>query len=182
MKRVAFGAQSPSRIQDTIVNDGPSFSERPSTPQGLRDNDTPFAYMQQSGRPRMPSVAYTATPIVETSRAANLHEATREAAFLHMKEEVTPSYVHREKDNGYSRVSHIYCRMCRRDPARQPTATMCGHIFCYGCVQMNPANLRRYLMSLSVTSCISDQVIRSCQCPACEAPLALYSLIKLQVV
>ena len=31
-------------------------------------------------------------------------------------------------------VSYVYCRMCRRDPCRQPAATMCGHIFCHQCV------------------------------------------------
>ncbi|KAI0064882.1 hypothetical protein BV25DRAFT_199260 [Artomyces pyxidatus] len=58
-------------------------------------------------------------------------------------------------------VSYIYCRHCRRDPCRQPTATMCGHIFCH--------------------SCISTEVAKTSRCPVCEAPTLLYSLFRLQV-
>ncbi|KAH9040547.1 hypothetical protein EDB84DRAFT_1476119, partial [Lactarius hengduanensis] len=46
-------------------------------------------------------------------------------------------------------VSHVYCRMCRRDPCRQPAATMCGHIFCH--------------------QCISSEVVKTSRCPVCEA-------------
>jgi hypothetical protein len=35
---------------------------------------------------------------------------------------------------GEKLVSYVYCRICRRDPCRQPAATMCGHVFCYQCV------------------------------------------------
>jgi hypothetical protein len=40
-------------------------------------------------------------------------------------------------------VSYVYCRMCRRDPCRQPAATMCGHIFCHQCVHV--VRLTRYI-------------------------------------
>ncbi|KAI0263097.1 hypothetical protein BC834DRAFT_889105 [Gloeopeniophorella convolvens] len=58
-------------------------------------------------------------------------------------------------------VSHIYCRMCRRDPCRQPTATMCGHIFCH--------------------QCISSEVVKTSRCPVCEAPSLLYSIFRLHI-
>ncbi|KAI0053166.1 hypothetical protein FA95DRAFT_936631 [Auriscalpium vulgare] len=58
-------------------------------------------------------------------------------------------------------VSHIYCRQCRRDPCRQPTVTMCGHIFC--------------------RNCIISEVKQSSECPVCDAPTLLYSLIRLHV-
>jgi len=58
-------------------------------------------------------------------------------------------------------VSHVYCRMCRRDPCRQPAATMCGHIFCH--------------------QCISSEVVKTSQCPVCEAPTLLYSIFRLHI-
>lgn len=58
-------------------------------------------------------------------------------------------------------VSHVYCRMCRRDPCRQPAATMCGHIFCH--------------------QCISSEVVKTSQCPVCEAPTLLYSIFRLHL-
>ncbi|KAH8998141.1 hypothetical protein EDB92DRAFT_1791956, partial [Lactarius akahatsu] len=57
--------------------------------------------------------------------------------------------------------SHVYCRMCRRDPCRQPAATMCGHIFCH--------------------QCISSEVVKTSRCPVCEAPTLLYSIFKLHL-
>ncbi|KAF8271827.1 hypothetical protein EI94DRAFT_490157 [Lactarius quietus] len=58
-------------------------------------------------------------------------------------------------------VSHVYCRMCRRDPCRQPAATMCGHIFCH--------------------QCISSEVVKTSQCPVCEVPTLLYSIFRLHL-
>ncbi|KAF8500364.1 hypothetical protein F5888DRAFT_1681492 [Russula emetica] len=59
-------------------------------------------------------------------------------------------------------VSFVYCRMCRRDPCRQPAATMCGHVFCY--------------------QCISSEVIKTSRCPVCETPTLLYSVFRLHLV
>ncbi|KAH9953788.1 hypothetical protein BC827DRAFT_106401 [Russula dissimulans] len=59
-------------------------------------------------------------------------------------------------------VSYVYCRICRRDPCRQPAATMCGHVFCY--------------------PCISSEVMEKSHCPVCEAPTLLYSIFKLHLV
>ncbi|KAI0278030.1 hypothetical protein BGY98DRAFT_976600 [Russula aff. rugulosa BPL654] len=59
-------------------------------------------------------------------------------------------------------VSYVYCRICRKDPCRQPAATMCGHVFCY--------------------QCISSEVMKTPQCPVCEAPTLLYSIFRLHLV
>ncbi|KAI0305230.1 hypothetical protein B0F90DRAFT_1702700 [Multifurca ochricompacta] len=61
--------------------------------------------------------------------------------------------------HGERLVSYVYCRLCRRDPCRQPAATMCGHIFCH--------------------QCISSEVIKTSRCPVCEAPTLLYSIFRL---
>jgi len=58
-------------------------------------------------------------------------------------------------------VSYVYCRICRRDPCRQPAATMCGHVFCY--------------------PCITSEVMGKSRCPVCEAPTLLYSIFKLHL-
>lgn len=67
-----------------------------------------------------------------------------------------------EQAPGERLVSFVYCRMCRRDPCRQPAATMCGHVFCY--------------------QCISSEVVKTSRCPVCEAPTLLYSVFKLHLV
>ncbi|KAI0252960.1 hypothetical protein BJV78DRAFT_258234 [Lactifluus subvellereus] len=59
-------------------------------------------------------------------------------------------------------VSYVYCRVCRRDPCRQPAATMCGHVFCY--------------------QCISSEVVKTSRCPVCEVPTLLYSIFRLHLV
>lgn len=58
-------------------------------------------------------------------------------------------------------VSHVYCRMCRRDPCREPAATMCGHVFCH--------------------QCIASEVVKTPRCPVCDAPTLLYSIFKLHL-
>jgi hypothetical protein len=63
---------------------------------------------------------------------------------------------------GEKLVSYVYCRICRRDPCRQPAATMCGHVFCH--------------------QCISSEVMKTSRCPVCEAPTLLYSIFRLHLV
>ncbi|KAJ3849220.1 hypothetical protein EV368DRAFT_23494, partial [Lentinula lateritia] len=54
-----------------------------------------------------------------------------------------------------------HCRLCMRDPCIDPTATMCGHIFC--------------------GNCITESVIISPRCPVCEHALLLYCLFRLDL-
>ncbi|KAJ3926439.1 MAG: hypothetical protein NXY57DRAFT_1029010 [Lentinula lateritia] len=58
-------------------------------------------------------------------------------------------------------VVSLRCRLCTRDPCVNPTATMCGHIFC--------------------RDCITESVIVSPRCPVCEHALLLYCLFKLDL-
>ncbi|KAF9644250.1 hypothetical protein BDM02DRAFT_1053503 [Thelephora ganbajun] len=58
---------------------------------------------------------------------------------------------------------HFGCRICLTDPTptSYPTATHCGHLFCY--------------------ECIATEVLRTSRCPVCKNVLALYCLFKLDV-
>ncbi|KAI0037135.1 hypothetical protein K488DRAFT_81360 [Vararia minispora EC-137] len=59
------------------------------------------------------------------------------------------------------RVSHIFCRACRRDPCHDAATTLCGHIFCHRCIASAALHIGR--------------------CPACEAPVMLTSVFRLHV-
>ncbi|PCH44269.1 hypothetical protein WOLCODRAFT_18819 [Wolfiporia cocos MD-104 SS10] len=47
-----------------------------------------------------------------------------------------------------SKAISWHCRICLRDPCDQPTATMCGHLFCH--------------------RCIIEQLSENLQCPVCK--------------
>jgi hypothetical protein len=77
-------------------------------------------------------------------------------------------------------VSYVYCRICRRDPCRQPAATMCGHVFCSQCVlEVSPF---LPVLLTSTVRCISSEVVKTSRCPVCEAPTLLYSIFRLHLV
>ncbi|KAF9646650.1 hypothetical protein BDM02DRAFT_3118282 [Thelephora ganbajun] len=58
---------------------------------------------------------------------------------------------------------HFGCRICLSNPTptSYPTATHCGHLFCY--------------------ECIAAEVLKTSRCPVCKTVLALYCLFKLDV-
>ncbi|GLB39060.1 hypothetical protein LshimejAT787_0602220 [Lyophyllum shimeji] len=55
----------------------------------------------------------------------------------------------------------VHCRMCRADPCAEPTATLCGHLFCY--------------------RCISEHILRDPHCPACSRAAMLNCLLTLHL-
>ncbi|KAH7915031.1 hypothetical protein BJ138DRAFT_1142473 [Hygrophoropsis aurantiaca] len=55
----------------------------------------------------------------------------------------------------------IHCRLCRKDPGEDLTATTCGHIFC--------------------NQCIVEELGVQSACPACEATVSVSSLICLDL-
>ncbi|ESK96307.1 myc-associated zinc finger [Moniliophthora roreri MCA 2997] len=55
----------------------------------------------------------------------------------------------------------VHCRQCGKDSCDDPTATMCGHLFCY--------------------RCITEQVIRTSRCPVCATPNLLYCIFRLHL-
>jgi len=57
----------------------------------------------------------------------------------------------------------LQCRMCDAPPTidMRPTATMCGHVFCY--------------------KCITQRVMTTPSCPVCDGALLLYCLFKLDL-
>ncbi|KAG7097674.1 hypothetical protein E1B28_005000 [Marasmius oreades] len=59
------------------------------------------------------------------------------------------------------RESLVYCRLCGRDPCDDCTATLCGHLYCRGC--------------------ITEYVIKTPRCPTCSAPTLLYCLFRLDL-
>ncbi|KAH7915029.1 hypothetical protein BJ138DRAFT_998655 [Hygrophoropsis aurantiaca] len=59
-----------------------------------------------------------------------------------------------------SSTSSLYhCRVCRKDPCEDLTATMCGHLFC--------------------NSCITEAVLADSRCPVCRAATLLYCLFRI---
>ncbi|KAF9260574.1 hypothetical protein L218DRAFT_962394 [Marasmius fiardii PR-910] len=60
-----------------------------------------------------------------------------------------------------SQKSVIYCRLCGRDPCDGCTATLCGHVYCYGC--------------------ITEHLIKTSRCPTCSTPTLLYCLVRLDL-
>jgi len=55
----------------------------------------------------------------------------------------------------------LHCRLCQIDTCSDPTATMCGHMFCY--------------------KCITKSVMETPRCPVCSTPTLLYCLFRLHL-
>ncbi|VDC03754.1 unnamed protein product [Peniophora sp. CBMAI 1063] len=159
----AYSTRPPSRLHE-------ASRAAPHSPYRERHLEVPDVQFEPTGFPggfdarrsRTPSVAYSsrqppvAVPSPRGSRAPSPNVRHIPWTSAHEDE------YRAERQDDARRVSYIYCRLCRRDPARTPTATMCGHIYCH--------------------SCIVDEVVKSSKCPSCAAPTLLYSLIKLQVL
>ncbi|KAJ3729786.1 hypothetical protein C8R42DRAFT_175920 [Lentinula raphanica] len=65
------------------------------------------------------------------------------------------------QDSSPSTSVSLHCRLCMTDPCIDPTATMCGHVFC--------------------GNCITESVIISPRCPVCQHAVLLYCLFKLDL-
>ncbi|KZV76856.1 hypothetical protein PENSPDRAFT_345836 [Peniophora sp. CONT] len=156
-------ARPPSRLHEAsrAASRSPYQQERLGVPD-VQYEPTGFQGTFGVQRSRTPSVAYSSHqppvrgPSPRGSRAPSPNMRHIPWTSAHETE------YHAERQDDARRVSYIYCRLCRRDPARVPVATMCGHIYCH--------------------SCIVDEVVKSSKCPSCAAPTLLYSLIKLQVL
>jgi hypothetical protein len=100
------------------------FVSADSIPDYVRENR---AYLVATSAPSRPSSA--------TSSCVNLPSVVTSSDSLPLQQdqndraEVPPS--DSPSTNGQT---PLYCRACLRDPCEDPTATMCGHIFCNRCV------------------------------------------------
>ncbi|KAF8546208.1 hypothetical protein OG21DRAFT_1210476 [Imleria badia] len=62
---------------------------------------------------------------------------------------------------GHGVTLRLHCRICRRDPCEDMTATICGHVFC--------------------KRCITQAVVAKSECPVCKSATLLYCLFKLDL-
>lgn len=124
--------RAPSRLHEAsrAPSHSPYQQEHLSIPD-VQFEPTGFQGVFGVQRSRTPSVAYSSRPqpvrgpSPRGSRAPSPNARHVPWASAHDTE------YHGERQDDARRVSYIYCRLCRRDPARQPTATMCGHIYCH---------------------------------------------------
>lgn len=121
------------------------FVSASSIPEYVRENRAYLVATSAPSQPSSPASSCVRLPSVVTSLESlpdqNDHAEVPSAA-----------------TNGQS---PLYCRICLRDPCDDPTATMCGHIFC--------------------NRCIIDTVMARSACPVCTAPTLLYCLFRLDV-
>lgn len=127
------------------------FVSADSIPEYVRENR---AYLVATSAPSRPSSATSSCvhlpSVVTSSDSLPLQQDQNDRA------EVPPA--DSPCTNGQS---PLYCRVCLRDPCDDPTATMCGHIFC--------------------NRCIIDAVMARSACPVCTAPTLLYCLFRLDI-
>ncbi|KAG1868463.1 hypothetical protein F4604DRAFT_911311 [Suillus subluteus] len=127
------------------------FVSADSIPEYVRENR---AYLVATSAPSRPSSATSSCvhlpSVVTSSDSLPLQQDQNDRA------EVPPADL--PSTNGQS---HLYCRVCLRDPCDDLTATMCGHVFC--------------------NRCIIDAVMARSACPVCTAPTLLYCLFRLDI-
>lgn len=127
------------------------FVSADSIPEYVRENR---AYLVATSAPSRPSSATSSCvhlpSVVTSSDSLPLQQDQNDRA------EMPPA--NSPSTNGQS---PLYCRVCLRDPCDDPTATMCGHVFC--------------------NRCIIDAVMARSACPVCTAPTLLYCLFRLDI-
>ena len=141
----------PSRLHE--ASRAPSRSsyrqERLDVPE-VQFESAGFQGVFSAQRSRTPSVAYSSrqppvgVPSPRGSRAPSPNVRHIPWTSAHEAE------YRAERQDDARRVSYIYCRLCRRDPARVPTATMCGHIYCHRYVFQSGCER----LSIQLTRCV----------------------------
>ncbi|KAM6492562.1 hypothetical protein JOM56_012286 [Amanita muscaria] len=123
-----------------FIDEVDSFSDLESSTLDPRPTSPSFLTNNTTCSPSPPSLLQSSLPTPTTA--------------------VEPLSDHSETSHPpFSRLLH--CRLCQADMCNDPTATMCGHLFCY--------------------RCITESVIRTPRCPACAAPTLLYCLFRLDL-
>lgn len=77
------------------------------------------------------------------------------------------------------KVSPLHCRICRKDPCIDTTATMCGHIFCSRYSHLDEYNC--YASVLICVRCITDEIVSTSKCPVCSTTTLLYCLFRIDL-
>ncbi|PCH44697.1 hypothetical protein WOLCODRAFT_145119 [Wolfiporia cocos MD-104 SS10] len=147
------GRQSSS----SSVRPSSALSVRPSTPrtQGVKE-DPEAAAQTPISRPasvasQIPSrnselaLSVPSSTVSTESDETAQEDATRNAA--RQVQQSTPTTLPPSKAISW------HCRICLKDPCDQPTATMCGHVFC--------------------NSCIIKELTENMQCPVCKKVMLL---------
>ncbi|KDQ60135.1 hypothetical protein JAAARDRAFT_32511 [Jaapia argillacea MUCL 33604] len=115
------------------------------------------------------TVSSSSTPPPPLSGSSRLEPSSRLPSTTLEPYQTTPPPLDKGKGpllngcgKGYSRGSSpLRCRLCPRDICEDITATMCGHVFCNGC--------------------ITKAIIDTPACPVCQSPTLLYCLFRLRL-
>ncbi|KAH9948002.1 hypothetical protein B0H21DRAFT_286781 [Amylocystis lapponica] len=164
----ARGTKTPEPRQRSDVEKTPTrLPDPPSNSRSVAASETP----SRRGEPRVPRehVPMAPTPVrsyskVSISRLSSVRRSMSAASRLsvHGVSDDTDDTVRENPKlptDDSARTSTVakglswHCRVCQRDPCVQPTATMCGHIFC--------------------NSCIIRELSDNMQCPVCKKTMLL---------
>ncbi|KII91321.1 hypothetical protein PLICRDRAFT_38071 [Plicaturopsis crispa FD-325 SS-3] len=96
----------------------------------------------------------------DVSRPESAADSGKYAALEHKTSDLPGPAISRET-LPTPKVSPLHCRICRKDPCIDTTATMCGHIFC--------------------SRCITDEIVSTSRCPVCSTTTLLYCLFRLDL-